>query len=324
MATSNTISDEATEKGITTIESTDIECIMDPLLNIKPDEQDLIAFNTGLHQYGIYRIIDIDTGSTLFRPYYKIKLRMIPNISIDKMKNFVIGEKAFLTNYHYVFEKGDAQLIIKLQMIIEKYIDYFNNIYNHQIDAHVDNDNRVFLDFDKAFNQLIEKYNGHTFTATIHKSYLCDNLLSKYSDINPFRIMMNMIPNGNDSIDLKSYDFTNFNYTSKISRLDKSRRRSLNNRIKVYRLATDKTTGTLHPLELPIKEIKFWQVILKDEDFINNVKDSLIRFIDEDCTLNPTNMFLNSVRLAQLFYILDDFIKNKMVNLTNYFTTVNI
>ena len=319
MSTNNNLSDETGEKGLTLVDSTEIKVNVDPLVNISMDVGDLLTFQNGVNQYGVYRIVNTESSSTLYKPYYRLTLKIVPELTIDKMNKFVIDEKYFLTNYHYVFERSDTLMIIGIQKALEKYIDYFNGIYDHKLDAHVNNDKCVYLEFDKAFNEMISLYKGHIFTAKINKSYLCDNLLSYYSDINPFRVMLGLVGN----IDYNTYDFTSHQCTTKNSRLDKARRRMINNRVRIYKLATSTTTGTLHDLTLPIDNIKMWDSILNDPDFRNNVKDQMSTFIQSSVP-NNENMFESGVRMSQLFKILDTIIKGKLINKTNTFSTISV
>lgn len=320
MSNASTINHEAGEKGFTSKEGTEVDINLDSLVNISPEEGDLVAFNTGLHYYGVYRIQDIELSSAIYRPYYKLNCQLVTNQSIEKMKKFVVDEKLFLTNYHYIFAKGDAQMIIKIQLALDQYIDYFNNIYDKAVDCHVDNNHCAYLEFDHAFNLLMRKYQGHTFTANIYKGFLCDNLKNYYSDVNPYKVMMNLC----DNVDISSYDFTGFENTQKNNRLDKYRRRRVNNKIKIFKLADENNTGTTYPLELPIDAINNWNTILNDKNFIKDKKNVLSRFIDNDCKVDPDNMFLNGIRTAQLFYILDFIVQTKMDNKTNTYTTIRV
>ena len=238
------------------------------------------------------------------------------------MKKFIVEEKLFLTNYHYIFGKGDAQMIIKIQLALDQYVDYFNSIYDRAVDCHVDNNHCAYLEFDYAFNMLMKKYQGHTFTANIYKGFLCENLKNYYSDVNPYKVMMNLC-DGNEEIDISTYDFTNFNNTQKNNHLDKFRRRRINNKIKIFKLSND-NSGTTYPLELPLDAINTWNTILKDKNFIKDKKNILTRFIDNDCKVNPNNMFLNAIRMSQLFYILDYIINTKMDNSTNTFSHIKV
>lgn len=319
MSTNNVIDDDASEKGITVADSTEIKVNIDPLINVGVEEGDLLLFRNGIRQYGVYRVIDMEMSSVMFRPHYRLTAKMVPGLTMEKMNRFVVEEKYFLTNYHYIFEKGVTLLIIELQKVLEQYIEYFNGVYSHSLDAHVGNDKCVYLEFDKAFNEMMDLYKGHVFTAAIHKSYLCDNLLSYYSDINPFKVMLGLV----NDINYETYDFVSNKCTTKISRLDKARRRMINNRVKILKLATEKTTGTLYDLVLPVSIIEEWPKILSDEDFIFDVKDQLTKFI-KSCVPDPTDMFTNAVRMAQLFKILDKIIRSKMINKTNTFSTVSI
>ena len=104
-----------------------------------------------------------------------------------------------------------------------------------------------------------------------------------------------------------------------IKRLEKTRRRSLNNRIKIYRLITndkDKNNDTIikHNLSLPLEAIQDWDKIINNKDFNNNVKNQLSNFIEKECKVDPTNMFLNAIRLAQIFNILTNITKTKLEN----------
>lgn len=318
MATNNTLVDEANEKGITIVDSTEIKVNVDPLVNEHVGEGDLLLFQNGVKQYGVYRVINVEMSSAMFRPHYRLTIKMVPGLTMDKMQKFVVNEKYFLTNYHYIFEKGDTLLVIAIQKALEQYIEYFNGVYNHDLDAHVGNDKCVYLEFDKAFNEMINLYKGHVFTATVHKSYLCDNLLSYYSDVNVFRVMLGLV----DGVDFEQYDFDSSKCTTKISRLDKSRRRMINNRVKILKLANENTTGTLHDLVLPDAIIKEWTKV-ESEDFVHDIKDQMTTFVN-NTKPDPEDMFGNAVRMAQLFRILDGIIKSKMVNKTNTFSTVSV
>ena len=312
MGTSNVLTDEGTDKGITTMESTNINCNVDSMVNVELNEEDLIAFNNGLDHFGVYRIIDLDMSSTLLRPHYKLTLQIVPNLSVEKMRRFLVNEKFFLTNYHYVFGKEESTVIISIQRKLNDMIEYFNGIYDSKLDAHVDSKKCVYLEFERAFNNMITKYSGHIFTATINRSYLCDNLLSYYSDTNPFSVMLGL--NG----DVSYQDFS-AKLTMRNPRLDKSRRRMVNNRIKIYRIGEDETSVDL---ELPIEKIETWKRVVSAE-FLDNIRDEMTNFISS-CNVNPSDMFGNAIATSQLFFILDSIVNSKMANKTNYFTTVKV
>jgi hypothetical protein len=121
-------------------------------------------------------------------------------------------------------------------------------------------------------------------------------------------------------------------YTSSIRRLDKTRRRSINNRIAIYRLLdpTNKKDQLIIDSPLAIKrELDLHSIVsysskwseVTSQSFLDNVKDSIERFVSEDCVINEKNMFGNAVRLAQVFYIIDHLIKR---NIKNYPTDNNL
>lgn len=324
-STNSSIADNANEKGINVNESSNIQVNIDPLVNIVPKIGDLISFNTQLSNYfGVYRVTNIEVSATLFAPYTKVSLELVPNITTESLRSFVIEELAFVTNYHHIFKKGDTLLIISLQKKIDELINYFNSIYNHQLDAHVDYDHHVFLDFEKALNSLFIKYTNHTNMLKIDKCFLCDNLLSYYNDDNIFIRMLSP----NKPIDTNS----TIMYTSSIRRLDKTRRRSINNKVAIYRLLNPNNNKDKLILESPLgikKQLNLdtiipysdrWSNVISDS-FINNVKDAIDRFIRDDCVIDERNMFSNAIKLAQVFYIIDHIIKK---NIKNYPTDNNL
>lgn len=324
-STNSSITDNANEKGINVNESSNIQVNIDPLVNIVPKIGDLISFNTQLSNYfGVYRVTNIEVSATLFAPYTKVSLELVPNITIESLRSFVIEELAFVTNYHHIFKKGDTLLIISLQKKIDELINYFNSIYNHQLDAHVDYDHHVFLDFEKALNFLFTKYTSHTNMLKIDKCFLCDNLLSYYNDDNIFIRMLSP----NKPIDTNS----TIMYTSSIRRLDKTRRRSINNKVAIYRLLNSNNNKDKLIIESPLgikKQLNLDTIIpyssrwsnVTSDSFLNNVKDAIDRFIRDDCVIDERNMFSNAIKLAQVFYIIDHIIKK---NIKNYPTDNNL
>ena len=328
MTTNTAISRNASEKGITTIDSANINCNIDAFINLTPKEGDIITFSNTMNNQSMYQVTNIETSSMLRKPYSKLQLQVVPNLTRDKMQNFIIAEKAFITNYHYIFEKGDALLIIELQKRVDKFIEYFNEIYDHKVDAHVDNDHRVFLEFERAFNEMLETYKQHTQFLKISRSHLHENLLQYYSDNNPFRRMLDPLANKDN--------LNNFNYTASIKRLDKTRRRTINNKIKIYRLLSDSKSdqsiltnhaSNVHQLTMAIdNSISDWNYLINDEDFMNDVKDQLSTFIKEKCDVIPTDMYTNAIRLAQVFYIIESKvgmkINTRFTNLSYPFTTI--
>lgn len=324
-STNSSIAQNANEKGISVEESSNIQVNIDPLVNILPKVGDLVSFNTQLaNYYGVYRVVNIEVAATLYAPYTKLSLEIVPNISTESLRSFVIQELAFVTNYHHIFKKGETLLIISLQKKIDELINYFNSIYNHQLDAHVDYDHHVFLDFEKALNTLFTRYNGHTNMLKIDRCFLCDNLLSYYNEDNVFIRMLS----SDKSIDVTS----SIMYTSSIRRLDKTRRRSINNRVAIYRLLDPNNKKDQLILDSPLaikRELDLHSIVsysskwseITSQSFLDNVKDSIDRFISEDCVINEKNMFGNAVRLAQVFYIIDHLIKR---NIKNYPTDNNL
>ena len=112
----------------------------------------------------------------------------------------------------------------------------------------------------------------------VNKSYLHDNLLTYYSDDNPFKRMLSD----------NTGTFSGYKYTANIRRLEKTRKRSLNNRIKIYRLITDSedsSTIATHDLTLPINAISEWTKITSNEDFKNDVKDQLSSFLEKSSSM---------------------------------------
>ena len=306
LPTNSTIAENASEKGITVSESTSISCLIDPYIDIIPKDGDVLMFRMGLNNDVLYRVLTLEMSSTLVKPFYKLTLQAVPNLSKERMFNFVVNYSGFVPEYHMIFEKESALVIIKLQNLIKSYIDYFNEIYNSRIDAHVDNDSNVFLEFERAFNELISNYQTHIGTMRVNKSYLHDNLLTYYSDDNPFKRMLSD----------NTGTFNGYKYTANIRRLEKTRKRSLNNRIKIYRLITDSedsSTIATHDLTLPINAISEWTKITSNEDFKNDVKDQLSSFLENECQIIPTDMFTNAVRLAQILYLLDNTTRNKLM-----------
>ena len=322
LATNNTISENATEKGITIVESTAINCVVDAFLNIVPKDGDILGFKLGTSNTALYSIVNIETSSMLAKPYSKLSLQAIPNLSIERMQSFSVSESGFIKEYHYIFPKDDVLMIIKLQKIISKYIEYFNEIYNSQIDAHIDKENRIFLEFEKAFNELLLKYSQHLNLYNINKSYLHENLLWYYDQDNPFKRMMIY----NDDNDLS---FEGYKYTAKNKRLEKNRRRSLNNRPKIYRLINpnDKNdqlilntyVDAVKDLILPLDIINSWKTVIT-EDFKDNVKEQLISFLENDCIIEAESMFKNAIRFAQILYILDNIISRQINRRVTNFT----
>ena len=320
LTTNNTISENATEKGITIIESTAINCVVDPFINMIPKDGDILAFRLGTNSTVLYSIINIETSSMIGKPYSRLTLQAIPNLSIERMQSFCVNESGFVKEYHFIFQKDDVLLIIKLQKLINKYVEYFNEIYNHQVDAHIDKENKVFLEFEKAFNDLVLKYSQHLSLYNINKSYLYENLLYYYDQDNPFMRML--IYDDND----KSFD--GYKYTAKNKRLEKYRRRSLNNRPKIYRLIDinnkndqlilNTYANAVKDLTLPTDIIDSWKLVMSD-DFKHNVKEQLISFLNDDCVINADSMFENAIRFAQILYILDSItIKQTIKRITNF------
>lgn len=331
LASNTALSQEAGEKGINFIKSTDITCVIDSFVNINPKDGDLLYFTLGLNQHGIYRVVNVEYSSTLHKPYSKLSLQIVPTLDIKKMEPRIVNKYGFVDNYHNIFDRRDTLMITSLQKCIDKYVKYFNEIYNSTIDAHVDSEKRVFLDFEKAFNTLTNQYKAHLMKANINKSYLADNLLNYYDDSNLFTAMLNVMPDKEYNILL--YDFLNKTlYTSRISRLDKTRRRSINNRISIYRMINPNkdsdanlvksNDSSLNDLELPMNAIEDWNKILKDPSFLKDVKDQLTSFIEKDLIVKPSDMLYNAVRFAQTFYILDQIvntaIKNSRYNIDNF------
>ena len=312
LTTHNSISENANEKGISTIESTDINCLIDPLINIIPKDRDMLSFNVGLQNDVIYTITNLELSSTISKPYTKLSLRAFPNLNTEKMKMFICSQNGFIPEYHYIFNQKEVFTILQLQKIIKEYIEYFNDIYNTTLDAHINQDSKVFLEFEKAFNILVEKYNRHLSTLIINKSYLYENLLSSYNEDNPYNRML-YSNKGN-------YD--NYKITTIINRLDKIRRRSINNKYKIYRLINtdlnkedsrilDTYNNYINILTLPNNSIQDWDRIV-NPNFLKNVKESMTTFFKNDCKVNPNDMFENAIRLAQCLYLLDFLIKNEI------------
>lgn len=317
-STNSNLENSNTEKGAGIIESSKITVNMDPLINIVPKTGDLLCFNTEIASYfGVYRVTNIDTSSTIMAPYTRLSIELVPNVTIESLKRFVIEELAFVTNYHHIFRKGDTLLIISLQKKIDEYVNYFNEIYNHKLDAHVDYDHRVFLEFEKALNDLFSKYMAHTNMLHINRSFLCDNLLNYYDENNIFTQMLDP----NKTIDTSVIPMC----TTSIRRLDKTRRRTINNKAIIYRLLNSNSAKDKIIMDNPIlpkytidninalADYSKWSTITS-EKFLLNVKDQMSSFIENDCVIDKTNMFGNAIRLSQIFYILDHLVKNTIKN----------
>ena len=116
-----------------------------------------------------------------------------------------------------------------------------------------------------------------------------------------------------------SYQDFSAKLTMRNPRLDKSRRRMVNNRIKIYMIGEDETSVDL---ELPIEKIETWKMVVCAE-FMDNIRDEMTNFISS-CNVNPSDMFGNAIATSQLFFILDSIVNSKMANKTNYFTTVKV
>ena len=312
LISNNAISETANEKGISTVESTDINCIIDPLINLIPKDRDMISFRLGIENDVLYTITNLELSSTLSKPYTKLSLRAFPNLNTEKMKTFVCSQNGFIPEYHYIFNQKEVFTILKLQNIIKDYITYFNKIYDSKLDAHINQDSKVFLEFEKAFNNMIDKYTIHLSTLTINKSYLYENLLSYYNEDNPYNRML-YSNNGN---------FNNYNITTIIKRLDKIRRRTINNKYKIYRLINtdlnkedniilNNYNNYINILTLPSNSILEWDLIVKP-NFLNNVKEVMTRFLDKKCIINPDDMFENAIRLAQCLFLLDSLVKTRL------------
>ena len=324
IVTNNALTENAGEKGITTKESTDINCIIDPLVNIIPKDRDMLSFKLGLDNDIVYGITNLELSSTMKRPFTKISIQAIPTLTSEKMKHFIISQNAFIDEYHKIFEQKEVFTILQLQKIVKDYVNYFNEIYDHQMDAHIDSNSKVFLEFEKAFNYMIDYYKLHLGIINVDRSYLADNLLNYYNDDNPFQRML-FSNTGN---------FLDYKITTSIKRLEKTRRRSINNRVKVYRLLdlSNKTDSLINEtyinyvndLQLPISIISTWDEVVK-APFLTNKKNQMEKFIKESCIVNPDDMFENAIRLAQLLYILDNITKKQLsTTLTNITPLTNI
>ena len=338
IVSNNVLSENASEKGITTVDSTEINCIIDPLINLIPKDRDLISFRLGIDNDIVYTITNIELSSTLIRSYNKINIKAVPTLTIEKMKRFIISQNAFINEYHYIFEQREVFTIIKFQNLIKDYITYFNSIYDIKSDAHITNDKKIYLEFERAFNNLIEKYSKHLSSLKIDKSYLCDNLDISYDKINLFDYMLDN-KNYINLLDNELNKESIYYITTIIKRLDKTRRRMINNKVKIYKLLDldnkederlfnyYKEYISIFPLSLINNSIADWEEFVKSS-FLENVKDSMDRALNAKFTINPNNMFENAIRLAQLLYILDTLIdskiKSRITNITSYpMTNIN-
>ena len=312
LSTTTNITSQSGEKGVTTSDSTNITAIADPRLNMTVKKGDLISFQLdGVDgYYGVYRILENDASATIMDSYNRLNLALVPGVLVKNLDQFVIDVKAFLPEYHKVFKKEDASMIIKLRKLVDEFESYFNGIYNDKLDAHIEpNANRAYIDWEYTFNNLLDQYRQHFNSNTFYRSYLEYKSALKLEN-GIFYKLSHFDSNNQLTIE----DLT-IGYNNCIEGLSKIGIKTLNDRLKLYQIVCSCMIGENNAASTTLDNLAYdayqkWDRIINDSNFINNVKEELITYLDSiKDNIKNSSMITNLVWFAQTLYIMEHIIE---------------
>lgn len=312
LSTTTNITSQSGEKGVTTSDSTNITAIADPRLNMTVKKGDLLSFQLdGVDgYYGVYRILENDASATIIDSFNRLNLSLLPGVLVKNLDQFVIDVKAFLPEYHKVFKKEDASMIIKLRKLVDEFESYFNGIYNDKLDAHVEpNANRAYIDWEYTFNNLLDQYQQHFNSNTFYRSYLEYKSALKLENGIFYKL------SHFDSNNQLALENLTIGYNSCIEGLSKIGIKTLNDRLKLYQIVctcmiTEVNNAIVNLDNLAYDAYQKWDRIINDSNFMNNVKEELVTYLDNiRNNIKNSSMITNLVWFAQTLYIMEHIIE---------------
>lgn len=184
---SQAIEYQATDRGITTKDTTNKTVLLDPRLNISPNIGDILIFKLNDLMDVCYSVGDITRASTLSAEYKQLSISPLTTTK-EKIDPKVTDVSLFLYQYYRIVSKEVGKLILQLRSTLDKTIVKLNNLYNKDLDFHLLEENSLFVfpELEKClqeYNSLLKK---HTLKSLDFSWRNLDNINSSglYSVIN--------------------------------------------------------------------------------------------------------------------------------------------
>lgn len=173
ISSTNTVYDnEAGEKGITTQSSSELNFVVEPTLDFMVKPNDIIRFHIVDDYYGFYMVTNVDDSATVDKAYRKITAKLIANMSQDKLNNLVVNELVFVQEYHKIFDREVAILVLTIESRLQSYIDKLNSMYRPNLDFHVfEDDETVVTSYERAIMNMYKNYTSHILMEGMKLSY---------------------------------------------------------------------------------------------------------------------------------------------------------
>jgi len=179
-STSNSLSNNASERGIEIKSSSELNFVVDPTIDLYVKPEDIIKFNITPDYYGFYKVTNIEDSATLGRSYKRLTTRLIPGVTKEKMMKFTCSESVFIQEYHRIFDRELAILVLNTLHKSDEYIKYINSRYKSNLDFHVfEDDETIITSYERALRDLYSsRKNIHM--EKLHLSFSFNNKF--YSD----------------------------------------------------------------------------------------------------------------------------------------------
>lgn len=154
-STNAPLSNNSSEKGIEIKSSSELVFVIDPKVDLYVKPEDIIKFHITPDYYGFYKVTNVEDSATFGKSYKKLNARLIPGLNQDKMMKFVCHESVFVQEYHRIFDREMAMLILNTLHKSDEYIKYINSRYKSNLDFHVfENDITIITSYERALKDL--------------------------------------------------------------------------------------------------------------------------------------------------------------------------
>ena len=343
-STNTSLSNTSSERGIEIKSSSELVFIVDPNINLYVKPEDVIKFNINSEYYGFYKVTNVEDSATFGKTYKKLNAKLIPGLNQDKMMKFVCHESVFVQEYHRIFSRELAVLVLTTLHKSDEYIKNINSRYKSNLDFHVfEDDTTIITSFERALNDLyMARKNIHMekldLSYSYHNKFYSDepntiydilinpdkNKLSFYKrlvecyDFNPLRERPMMLKHryliadaSADEVSYHNYDY-NHDYVCSatlVSDMD------IHDFWRMFEAFTNalrtKDTMDFYSNEISndseiYKVMDGWIKILVTREFLINKKDCTIKYFN---SFENPSLFISAILLSQLLYINEYLIK---------------
>lgn len=191
-STNTPYDNDAAERGIITQPSSELNFIIEPSLSFSVKPDDVIRFKLLDDQFGFYKVANVDDSATLGKPYGKVTAKLISGITEEKLTKLVTKIKVFIQEYHKIYDRELAILILTFENYLERCIEKINDRYKTNLDFHVFDDNETIVtSYERAMLELCDRYKNHIIIPKIKLSYSFSSKFYNTEPITAYDLLIN-------------------------------------------------------------------------------------------------------------------------------------